>query len=69
MSKKTIETVDFESSLSELQTIVEKMENDNLSLEKALDNFERGIALTKSCQAALDQAEQKIRQMIADDSQ
>lgn len=67
MPKTTSKSVDFEASLSELQSIVESMENDNLPLEQALEKFERGIGLTKSCQKALDDAEQKIRRMTTDD--
>jgi len=51
---------DFEKSLAELESIVERMENGELSLEESLKQFERGVNLTKSCQKALADAEQKI---------
>ena len=53
--------IDFERSLQELEAIVEKMETGNLSLEESLKYFERGIGLTRLCQKALREAEQKVR--------
>jgi len=60
MSKKKSESPSFEESLSELETLVERMESGELSLEESLGAFERGIALTRSCQQALQAAEQKV---------
>ena len=51
----------FEDALEELETIVERMEDGDPSLEESLKLFERGMALTRKCQAALDNAEQRIR--------
>ncbi len=56
--------VDFEQSLSELQTLVERLESGDLSLEQSLTAFEQGVALTRDCQQALTQAEQKVQQLI-----
>lgn len=65
MSKKTrAETPDFEKSLAELEQIVERMEQGELSLDESLKQFERGIALTRSCQAALQQAEHKVEILL-----
>lgn len=52
---------DFESSLNQLETLVEQMEQGDLSLEDALQSFEEGVRLTKECQSILDQAEQKVQ--------
>jgi len=52
---------DFEAALAELETIVQRLEQGELPLEESLRQFERGVALTRSCQKALRQAEQKIR--------
>jgi exodeoxyribonuclease VII small subunit len=52
---------DFEKSLSELEQLVEKMEGGDLTLEDALKHFERGITLTRECQQALAEAEQKVQ--------
>ena len=57
----------FESDLQELENLVEKMEDGELSLEESLVHFERGIALTRSCQKALTEAEQKIQILLAED--
>ncbi|MBA2410043.1 MAG: exodeoxyribonuclease VII small subunit [Gammaproteobacteria bacterium] len=56
--KKT--PVDFEQSLTELESLVERLEQGDLTLEESLKTFERGVALTRALQAALRQAEQKI---------
>jgi exodeoxyribonuclease VII small subunit len=52
---------DFEAALAELESIVQRLEQGELPLEESLRQFERGVALTRSCQKALRQAEQKIR--------
>lgn len=58
MAAKT--TKNFEKSLSDLEQIVNKMENGDLSLEESMKHFEKGVALTRLCQSALEQAEQKV---------
>lgn len=65
MSKKKTDTPSFEQSLSELEALVERMESGELSLEDSLSAFERGIALTRSCQQALQAAEQKVEILTA----
>jgi exodeoxyribonuclease VII small subunit len=57
---------DFEKALSELESLVERMEQGELSLETSLKEFERGIALARQCQQALQQAEQKVRMLTED---
>jgi exodeoxyribonuclease VII small subunit len=51
----------FEQALNELETLVETMEQGELSLEESLKSFERGVLLTRTCQRALKEAEQKIQ--------
>ena len=51
----------FEAWLEELESVVEKMEQGDLSLENSLTLFERGMSLSERCQKALEQAEQKVR--------
>lgn len=58
MSEK--KTPNFESSLEELEDIVQALENGDLSLEESLKTFERGIKLTRKCQSALEEAEQRV---------
>ena len=53
-------TPDFERSLAELEAIVDKLEAGDLSLDESLKQFERGVQLTRVCQTALKQAEQKV---------
>ena len=60
---------DFETSLAELQTLVERLESGELSLEDSLGAFEQGIRLTRDCQAALAQAEQKVQQLLERDGE
>jgi len=60
MAKKTPQEPDFEAALQELETLVEKMEQGELSLEDSLQHFERGVTLSRTCQQALKAAEQKV---------
>ena len=60
MAKKIPEKPDFEASLKELETLVETMEKGELSLEDSLGHFERGVQLSRACQQALKEAEQKV---------
>ena len=55
---------DFEQSMRELEALVEKLEQGDLPLEEALKQFERGVALTRACQAALKEAEQKVEVLL-----
>ncbi len=64
MARKQQETLAFEKSLKELETLVAKMEQGNLSLEESLRDFERGVQLTRTCQQALKEAEQKVEILL-----
>ncbi|MDH5649015.1 MAG: exodeoxyribonuclease VII small subunit [Gammaproteobacteria bacterium] len=55
---------DFEAALSELETLVEKMESSEQSLEEALTSFQRGVELTRTCQKGLKEAEQRVEKLI-----
>lgn len=61
--------LDFEQSLADLQTLVERLENGELSLEDSLSAFENGIRLTRDCQSALAQAEQKVQVLLEKDGE
>ncbi len=64
-TKKSATTaIDFEKSFSQLETIVESLENTDLALEDALKKFEQGIKLTQNCQKALNKAEQKVQVLM-----
>jgi exodeoxyribonuclease VII small subunit len=56
---------DFEASMAELEGVVGRLEQGELPLEEALAAFERGIALTRACQQALREAEQKVEVLTA----
>ncbi|SMM98419.1 Exodeoxyribonuclease VII small subunit [uncultured Candidatus Thioglobus sp.] len=62
-----MEKFDFNKGLEELEQIVSRMESGDLSLEDSLKYFEQGVALTRKCQTALTQAEQKIAKLSAED--
>ncbi len=63
MSRKA-KSPDLESSIAEINTLVEQMEQGELSLEQSLERFERGIRLIKHCQKVLQEAEQKVQVLI-----
>lgn len=56
--------VDFEKALNELEQQVHLLEGGELSLEDALKAFEAGIRLTRECQQALTEAEQKVQLLL-----
>ncbi|MCH8550578.1 MAG: exodeoxyribonuclease VII small subunit [Natronospirillum sp.] len=58
----------FEKSLADLEKIVVQLEQGDLSLDEAMQAFEQGVRLTRSCQQQLDAAEQKVR-ILLDESQ
>ena len=67
MENKKENDFKFESALNELEDIVKTMEQGDLSLDKSLEAFEEGVKLTRNCQQALKNAEQRILQVQATD--
>lgn len=63
MSKKKT-TPSFENDLAELEELVVRLERGEISLEESLQAFERGVNLTRTCQKALLEAEQKVQILI-----
>ena len=57
-------TVNLEKSLADLEALVEDLESGDLPLDKAMKKFEDGVKLTRSCQAALKEAEQKVQILL-----
>lgn len=51
---------DFEAAIAELETIVKKLEEGDLPLEKSLELYERGVQLSRFCHAKLEDAEKRI---------
>lgn len=62
MSAKKI--INLEKSLADLEALVEELESGDLPLDKAMKKFEEGIKLTRGCQAALKEAEQKVEILL-----
>jgi exodeoxyribonuclease VII small subunit len=56
----------FESSLRELEEIVEQLESGDLPLEESLELFERGVRLSRECQKRLDDAERRVEVLLKD---
>jgi exodeoxyribonuclease VII small subunit len=55
---------DFEAALAELEGLVERLERGDLPLDEALKTFERGVELTRHCQASLKSAQQKVEILL-----
>ncbi len=71
MAKKLPESspvAHFEKSLDDLEQLVEKMEQGEMSLEDSLAAYERGVGLYRRCQSALEQAELRVR-LLSDPEQ
>ncbi len=60
----TSQVIEFEKSLDELEQLVVRMERGELSLDDSLQSFERGIALYRNCQSALDQAKLRVSELL-----
>ena len=59
---------EFEKALDELERLVQKMETGEQNLDDSLASYERGVALYRRCQAALEQAELRVR-LLSDPGQ
>ncbi len=57
-------TPDFETSLGQLEALVEALESGALSLDDALRTFEQGVGIARQCQKALSEAEQRVQQLV-----
>ena len=57
----------FETSLKELERIVEQLEAGDLPLEKSLELFEQGVRLSRECQRRLDDAERRVEILLKND--
>jgi exodeoxyribonuclease VII small subunit len=59
--------VDLDKALTELEAIVEQLEAGDQPLEKSLKDFERGVRLSRECQGALKDAEQRVQVLLGDE--
>jgi len=57
-------TIDFETALKQLETLVGRMERGDMSLEESLKAFEEGVKLTRLCQETLSAAQQKVQVLM-----
>jgi exodeoxyribonuclease VII small subunit len=64
-----IEKLSFEKAFTELEDVVRRLESGDLTLEQAIDLYERGMRLAQHCNSALDAAELQVRQLAQPDSQ
>jgi exodeoxyribonuclease VII small subunit len=60
--------MDFEKKLSRLEEIVQKMEKGDLALEESLKIFEEGVKLSRECHSRLNEAEEKVKKLVAFDA-
>jgi exodeoxyribonuclease VII small subunit len=56
----------FEKDLKSMQSILEEIESKDLNLEEIIEKYKLGVELSKKCQKALEEAEQKIKQVTDD---
>ena len=56
----------FEKDLKSMQLILEEIESKDLNLEEIIEKYKLGVELSKKCQKALEEAEQKIKQVTDD---
>ena len=61
MNKKNNKIGNFEKDLKKLQSILDDIESDKLTLEDSIQKYKEGMELTKKCQDALDEAKQLIK--------
>ena len=64
MAEKKPRVPNLEKSITALESVVEELEDGDLPLEKALQQFEAGVKLSRDCQQALDAAEQRVKVLI-----
>jgi exodeoxyribonuclease VII small subunit len=64
MSEKSAPIEDFERSLAELEALVARMEQGQLSLDEMVKSFERGMSAYQTCQSALEQAQLRVDLML-----
>jgi len=69
MDTKTTELPDFEKALEELESLIEQLESGDLNLDQSLQQFKRGVELTRHCQGVLEQAQQIVEQLIEPDDE
>lgn len=69
MSSAKKNTPNLEKSMAQLEEIVQQLEEGEIPLEKALQQFEKGVKLSRDCRQALDQAEQRVKILLDNELQ
>nr|WP_279382265.1 exodeoxyribonuclease VII small subunit [Oceanisphaera pacifica] len=69
VATKKPENMDFESALAELESLVNQLEEGDLSLEQSLKSFERGVQLVRAGQHRLSNAEQQVQILLQQDEE
>ncbi len=67
MNEKAKDGERFEDQLAKLEEIVARLEDESVGLEQALDLFEGGMELARSCRTRLEEVEQRVTQLLGDD--
>ena len=67
MNEKAKDGERFEDQLAKLEEIVARLEDESVGLEQALDLFEGGMELARSCRTRLEEVEQRVTQLLEDD--
>jgi len=61
--------MDYEAAVTELESLVDRLEQGDISLEESLKLYESGVLLTRDCQEALKTAEQKVQVLLEQSGQ
>lgn len=61
--------LDYEAAITELESLVTRLEQGDISLEESLKLYESGVLLSRDCQEALQQAEQKVQMLLQQSGQ
>lgn len=60
---------DFEQALADLEELVQRLESGDLPLDQSLEEFKKGVELTRQCQRVLDSAEQTVERLLRVDDE
>ena len=63
MTENTLSALSFEAALSQLEKIVQGLENGSLSLEESIKAYEQGVALRKHCEDKLKDAQLRVEKL------
>ena len=64
--QKEVEKISFEEALTELESIVQKLESGQVKLEEAVSAYEKGVQMQKICEEKLKTAQMKVEKLLLD---